>query len=149
MNITYMNKIIIWLVPILIIFAGSIYILNVNNSMNDNAVIPGNVHNDEDATADAQPNNTKTFDINGSNFQFSTKEIRVHKGDKVRINFRSLEGFHDWRVDEFQAATRKIQAGDQDTIEFIADQAGSFEYYCSVGNHRQMGMVGTLVVEDN
>ena len=34
------------------------------------------------------------------------------------------------------------------SVTFIADQEGSFEYYCSVGNHREEGMVGTLIVED-
>ena len=32
-------------------------------------------------------------------------------------------------------------------VQFIADKAGTFEYYCFVGNHRQMGMVGTLTVK--
>jgi plastocyanin len=66
----------------------------------------------------------------------------------VRINFTSEEGFHDWVVDEFEGATtEKLQAGGRDSIEFVADQSGTFEYYCSVGNHRELGMVGTLIVE--
>jgi uncharacterized cupredoxin-like copper-binding protein len=32
-------------------------------------------------------------------------------------------------------------------VQFVADKTGTFEFYCSVGNHRQMGMVGTLVVQ--
>ena len=37
--------------------------------------------------------------------------------------------------------------GQIDEVEFVVDKAGTFEYYCSVGNHRQMGMVGKLIVE--
>ena len=33
------------------------------------------------------------------------------------------------------------------TAEFTADKVGSFEYYCSVGSHRSMGMKGVLKVE--
>lgn len=77
-------------------------------------------------------------------------EIRVKKGDVVRINFKNTEGNHDLVIDEFEAKTKQIQANQTETIEFVADQAGEFEYYCSVGNgyHRQQGMVGMLIVEE-
>ena len=87
------------------------------------------------------------FDVSGVNFAFSEKEIRVKKGDRVRINFTSTDGFHDWVVDEFNASTDRISAGGSASVEFVADQVGTFEYYCSVGNHRGMGMVGNLIVE--
>lgn len=73
--------------------------------------------------------------------------IEVNEGDLVRIDFSSTQGYHDWVVDEFDAATQKVQPQDGMTsVEFVADQAGTFEFYCSVGQHRQQGMVGTLVV---
>lgn len=90
----------------------------------------------------------KEFAVSGTSFKFTPAEIRVQRGDTVRITFTNDSTMpHDWRVDEFQAATSVNQAGQQDTVEFIADQAGRFEYYCSVGQHRQQGMVGTLIVE--
>jgi plastocyanin len=67
--------------------------------------------------------------------------------DKVKITLNNTEGFHDWKIDEFNAATKQISAGQQDSVEFIASQKGQFEYYCSVGQHRQMGMKGVLIVE--
>jgi plastocyanin len=90
----------------------------------------------------------KEFTIDGSNFAFSVKEIRVNEGDTVRIKLTNGSTMpHDWRVDEFSAATNVVQPGQEDTIEFVADQAGTYEYYCSVGQHRQLGMVGNLIVE--
>lgn len=89
----------------------------------------------------------KQFDVKGTNFAFDVKEIRVKKGDKVTINFESAEGFHDWVVDEFKAATKQVNPGTPTSVTFVADAAGTFEYYCSVGKHRQNGMVGTLIVE--
>lgn len=97
---------------------------------------------DDDMTGEV-----KEFRVVGTNFAFSEKEITVNKGDTVRIVFVNEEGFHDWVLDEFDAATSQIQAGNQETIEFVADQSGEFEYYCSVGQHRAMGMVGKLIVE--
>lgn len=90
----------------------------------------------------------KEFDVTGSPFKFDPASITVKKGDTVRINFTNAEGMHDWVIDEFNARTKVIKGGESETIEFVADKAGSFEYYCSVGNHRAQGMVGTLVVEE-
>ncbi|MDX1608441.1 MAG: plastocyanin/azurin family copper-binding protein [Candidatus Spechtbacterales bacterium] len=101
----------------------------------------------EDEGSMMEEGEVKTFNVTGSNFEFSTEEIRVNEGDTVRIVFNVAEGFHDWRVDEFSASTEVLSSGGQETIEFVADSAGTYEYYCSVGNHREMGMVGTLIVQ--
>jgi len=89
----------------------------------------------------------KAFTVTGSNFKFSLKEIRVKKGDTVRITFKNSGGNHDWKVDEFNAGTKVLSTGQEETIEFVANKTGTFEYYCSVGSHRSMGMKGNLVVE--
>jgi VCBS repeat-containing protein len=89
----------------------------------------------------------KEFTLTASNFKFSATELRVQRGNTVKLTLKNAEGRHDWNVDEFNAATQVLQAGQEETISFTADKTGSFEYYCSVGTHRQMGMKGTLVVE--
>lgn len=91
----------------------------------------------------------KTFNLTAKNFTFSQKEIRVKKGDKVIINLESTDGFHDLVIDEFGARTEQINTGGKTSVEFVADKAGIFEYYCSVGTHRAMGMKGLLIVEDS
>ena len=73
--------------------------------------------------------------------------MTVKKGDRVRITFKNSGGTHDFIIDEFNVATKRLNGGEQDAVEFTADKTGSFEYYCSVGSHRAMGMKGTLVVE--
>ena len=90
---------------------------------------------------------TKVFDLTGENFSFSESEIRVKKGDTVRINFESVDGFHDWTIDEFAANTDRVNTGGTASVEFVADKTGTFEYYFSVGNHRAQGIIGNLVVE--
>lgn len=89
----------------------------------------------------------KEFKIVGRNFSFDVTEIKVKQGDKVKITFANKEGFHDWRVDEFDAKTKVIKENETDTVEFVASKTGKFEYYCSVGEHRKLGMKGFLVVE--
>jgi plastocyanin len=90
---------------------------------------------------------TKTFTITGNNYSYDVKEMKVKNGDTVKVIFKNADGFHDWNLDEFNAHTKKIQAGAEETVTFTADKTGTFEYYCSVGNHRAMGMVGKLIVQ--
>lgn len=85
--------------------------------------------------------------MTASNFTFSLKEIKVKKGDKVKIILQNTGGTHDWVIDEFNARTARIGNGQTATAEFTADKTGRFEYYCSVDTHRAMGMKGTLIVE--
>ena len=73
--------------------------------------------------------------------------MTVNVGDTVRITLRNTGGMHDLKIDEFNAKTKVLQSGEEETIEFVVDKAGTFEYYCSIGTHRQMGMVGTLTVQ--
>ncbi|MDD3662162.1 MAG: cupredoxin domain-containing protein, partial [Candidatus Dojkabacteria bacterium] len=89
----------------------------------------------------------KVLEITGVEYDFSIEEIRVKRGDRVRIEFTSQEGLHDLVIDAFDVRTQRVSTGESDVVEFVADEAGTFEYYCSVNNHRQLGMVGTLIVE--
>jgi nitrosocyanin len=89
----------------------------------------------------------KEFTVEGGMYYFTPKEIRVKKGDTVKVTLTNKEGLHDFVLDEFNAKTKKIKAGETDTVTFTASKVGTFEYYCSVGNHRAMGMKGNLIVE--
>jgi plastocyanin len=98
-------------------------------------------------TAEKPKAAVKEFTFNASNYKYDLKEIKVNKGDTVKIILKNNEGMHDWKVDEFDAATEVIQTGETDTVEFVADKTGSFEFYCSVGQHRANGMKGMLIVQ--
>lgn len=89
----------------------------------------------------------KEFVVEGSNFKFVPAEMKVKKGDTVRMTFKNIQGLHDFTIEELDVATNQINGGDEEEVEFVADKAGTFEYYCSVGNHRAMGMKGKLIVE--
>lgn len=113
--------------------------------MEDDADEDGDAEDEDSAMEALEPD--VTFDITGTNFEFSEKEMRVNEGDVVKVVFTSESGFHDWVVDEFDAATEQVQTGNATEVIFTADKAGEYEYYCSVGQHRAQGMVGTLIVE--
>ncbi len=95
---------------------------------------------------------TKEFSLLGTNYKFmmngeEAPTLKVKQGDLVKITFKSTGGFHDWVIDEFSAKTDRVTEGEITTVEFVADKKGTFEYYCSVGSHRSLGMVGKLIVE--
>ncbi len=89
----------------------------------------------------------REFTIIGSPFKFDPMEIKVKQGNRVRITFKNEEGFHNFTIKDLNVATKSIQKGDTDTVEFIADKTGTFEYNCSVPTHTEKGMVGKIVVE--
>ena len=89
----------------------------------------------------------KTFTITGSNFKFEPSSITVKKGDNVKITFVNSQGFHDIVFPDFNVKTKPVGANQPTTITFTANKTGTFQYYCSVGNHKSMGMVGTLTVQ--
>ena len=89
----------------------------------------------------------KEFTVIGSNYSFTPNTLEVKKGDTVKITFKNANGTHDFKLDEFQVTTKRIKSGESETVQFVADKTGSFEYYCSVGTHRAMGMKGTRTLK--
>lgn len=77
--------------------------------------------------------------------QFSVKEITVNKGDLVRIKITVTSGNHDFKIDEF-GVYADTKLNQEAVIEFTADKAGEFVYYCTKSGHRQAGHWGTLKV---
>ena len=77
--------------------------------------------------------------------QFSLKEITVNKGDKVKISINVTSGSHNFKLDEF-GVFADTPTGQVTTVEFIADKAGEFIFYCNMPGHRAAGQWGTLKV---
>ena len=98
------------------------------------------------ATTGAATGKTDSFTVTGSNYAMTPKTLTAKKGDTVKITFTNAGGMHDFVIDEFNVRTNRIQGGASQTVTFVADKTGSFQYYCSVGQHRAMGMWGTLTV---
>ncbi len=90
----------------------------------------------------------KVFFVEGTNFLFNHTTITVNKGDTVRITFTNIGGVsHNFGIPNFLIRTNTIPAGSSDTIEFIADKSGTFDFDCSVSGHRGRGMLGQVIVE--
>ncbi|MEK6872173.1 MAG: cupredoxin domain-containing protein [Nanoarchaeota archaeon] len=164
-----MNKIVIAVILIVVVVGAAFYflksdenskVLPIYDNFNKDTLKPGL----ELKPSEPDPSTTgpvddfvpeeaiKTFIIDSSHLRFyidgvENPDIIVNEGDKVRIEFSSSEGFHDWNIDEFNAATQKIEAGGKSSVTFVANKKGNYEYYCSVGQHRQNGMKGKFIVQ--
>ena len=106
----------------------------------------------EEPVTETAPIELKVIKVTGENYKFmmdgkENPEIKVKVGEKIKIEFTSTEGFHDFVIDELEAKTDKVNSGGSTSVEFVANQAGTFSYYCSVGKHRDFGMEGTFIVE--
>lgn len=84
--------------------------------------------------------------IEASNFKFEPDAISVNEGDTVAITIKNTQGIHDFVIDELNVKSKTLKEGESEEITFVASKKGTFQFYSSVGQHRVMGMVGTIVV---
>jgi cytochrome c oxidase subunit 2 len=111
----------------------------------NNQVRPvGNLESQEESTSGSRE--VRTIEVEAGMYYFKPSEIKVKKGEKVRIVLKNVEGMHDFVIDELKVNSGIIQSGQTTEFEFVTEKTGEFEYYCSVSNHRAMGMKGALVV---
>lgn len=90
----------------------------------------------------------KEFTVEMSQFAFSPDPITVQEGDHVKLTFVAVDVAHGVSMPEFGVKTRKLEIGESETVEFVADKKGSYTYFCNVfcgSGHRDMK--GTFIVE--
>ena len=138
-----MKKTIIILLILALLVFGCSKQTTIMNDAQETEIEDSNIGAGEEINS---PGNVKEFTVDGSSFKFNPNILTVNKGDRVRINFVNTGGKHDLIIEGYNVGTKTIDGGQSDVVEFTADKSGEFEYYCSIGEHRQMGMVGKLVV---
>lgn len=150
------SVVIIVVVLIVILLIGGVIAYFLTQSQNK-TMLPGTVNDsssnatkaiEEEAEADiAELDDLAVVNVSAKNYAYTPQEIRVLEGETVKIVLDVTEGTHDLVIDEFNVRTDVINAGSQSEVTFVADKAGEFEFYCSLPGHRQLGMVGKLIVE--
>lgn len=148
------NNILIVLI-LLALGAGAIWYVNQSGQPTTNdaeqttaASTPAPVSDLQGSSENVTADGVREITIEGSEFKFSLNALTFTSGQPVRLIFKNAGKMpHDWVVDELGVRTKIIEGGKEDIIEFTPDKAGTYEYYCSVGKHREMGMKGMLTVE--
>lgn len=86
--------------------------------------------------------------------------IQLKKGEKVTLKFENTGAIpHDFTVERMEAADiplghvpgggsgQTLDPGQEAEVTFTPDEAGTFTYFCSVPGHKELGMVGKIIVE--
>lgn len=98
---------------------------------------------DDDATESA----VQEFDVAASQFEFTPGTITVKQGDTVKLNLSSEDVPHGFSLAAFDI-TETLTPGKTTTVEFVADQVGTFSFICNiVCGSGHSGMTGQLIVE--
>ena len=80
-------------------------------------------------------------------YEYQPNEIRVKQGERVRLLLTALDRKHGFQIKEMGINT-EVEKGKETVVEFVASQAGEFQFGCSVFcglGHRRVK--GTLIVE--
>ncbi len=89
--------------------------------------------------------------------------INVNAGDKIVFNVENAgKGFHAFGVtadaegfsglfpgSEVAAASSPLKSGESGSSEWVAGEEGTYYYICTVPGHRELGMVGEIIVGES
>jgi heme/copper-type cytochrome/quinol oxidase subunit 2 len=79
---------------------------------------------------------------------FTPGVLRVKVGETVRLRLTSKDVTHGFYLPDFEVNAGPISPGKYKTVEFVADKAGVFTFYCNVLCSKRHGsMNGALIVE--
>ncbi|MBI2621491.1 MAG: cupredoxin domain-containing protein [Candidatus Levybacteria bacterium] len=149
------NKLILVGLAIIVVLAvavGGFYFMNAGKPTTtpiptEESTQTSTPQSEEEATPEAM-SETEII-VEGSEFRFTPSTITVKKGEKVRLTYKNTGSVqHDFVVADLGVSTKRINPGQEETIEFIAQESGEFGFICSVSNHEELGMTGTLTAEE-
>lgn len=102
-------------------------------------------------TGGATVEDVKTIDVIASRFTFEPATITVARGDRVRLRLHSTDRSHGIAIRAFRVKAVIPKMGETVTVEFVADQAGTFDFtcseYCGTGHAAMKGRLVVLASE--
>jgi len=93
--------------------------------------------------AQEQGPNRREFVMKAKDYQFTPARLEVLQDDLVKVTVQSEDVAYSFTIDEYRLSKR-IPAGGSTTLEFRADQAGTFAFYSNMTG--QAKMRGELIV---
>ena len=105
------------------------------------------------AATTAPPSGGASYSVALSNaqgqFVITPNVIKVSAGQSVTLNVTNDGTMtHGFTVPGLNVSSPFLPPGQSYTLKFTAPSAaGNYTYYCPVDSHRELGMVGTLVVK--
>ncbi len=91
---------------------------------------------------------SKEIEIVANEYSFTPSSIGLEKGDSVSITLKNAGATsHTLFMDGYGVTTGSVAPGRSGTLSFTADKTGSFDFYCNIDGHRDLGMRGTMEVK--
>ena len=106
----------------------------------------------------------QVIEVSATKYEFNPSPIRVKQGTRVQLKLTATDHVHGFRITEFPDGVdtkgkaglvfaspqdcRRLEKGQTETIEFVAQTPGTYSFKCCVHcgwDHR--GMKGELIVE--
>ncbi len=103
-------------------------------------------HVDEDDTDQLEEAEPRVIEVAGGNYYFEPDVIEVDVGETIEFVFINEGGTHDLVIPELDVGTSIITGGEEESFVYTFDEAGDFDFECSVGEHAAMGMEGEIIV---
>lgn len=103
----------------------------------------------------------QVIEMSGNKYAFDPAEIHIKKGTRVQLKLHSVDKEHGIKIDPFAEGakkdgppglrfdgkndTGKVVKGADGTLEFVAEQAGTYRFECSIfcglGHGRMKGKI--------
>jgi len=106
--------------------------------------VPGNENVQE--TEVTSKGNVVELDMIAKQWEFEPSKVNANVGDKVILHIKSVDVSHGFALPDF-GVSQRLEPGKTETVEFTADKAGEFSFFCNVAcGSGHKGMRGQLVV---
>lgn len=134
------KPLVITIVIVLVIVVAVIALNGSDSSVDQN---PSNA----DKTNESVQGSVKSFTMTAKQWEFDPSTITVNQGDKVKLVITSVDVAHGISIPDFNVSTF-LSPGRATEIEFVADKAGTYSFFCNVSCGVGHGnMRGTLIVQ--
>ena len=143
------SKLLIGLIVVIIIVI-LVILLNGSNAKEGTSALQDEITQNTKTDVEESENVQEVdYSLKLKNYSFTPDTIEVKAGETIRVKLTNTGGTHDFVIDELNVQSSLLGSGEEEIIEITAsaDAKGStYEFYCSVGNHRELGMVGEIKI---
>lgn len=143
-----MSKSVVWIVLGFIVGIGVVAVYMVSNPKQ--SVQTPTENSDESEELDEEVKNEDAIEVTVkmSEYIISPSVISIEEDSDTTFVIKNL-GFttHNFVSEELGIYSGVIPPGESKTITVMADEPGEYDFYCSIGDHRNNGMEGVLIVK--
>jgi uncharacterized cupredoxin-like copper-binding protein len=115
----------------------------------DNSTSAETAGSTQASTADGAAGGGQTVDMTAADFKFDPSDPTVKSGDVTFNLTNDAQETHSLEIEDVNGQDQEIEGdvspGQSGTLK-VNLPPGKYEFYCPVGNHKEMGMEGEITV---